>query len=327
MFPLEKDWRRASNLNQWLKGVSGLGKVYFKFPRDELYPCLPIFHRNSLIFPLEGTSNCTISEVKLAKELGAKLILLDGYFYTEGTEVLSEYLQMLQSIRNKSGDPAQRQLLKLLSNSIIGKFFQKNLGINLQEVQKYAWEHQVPFEEALKLEGVNFGDGEVTVGSCFYPEWYALILGYARASISRIARKHQALIISSDSFVSVDELAPEFSQEGITYRLKDSGKLVSYRTRFYRVGQKLAHHAVHNREAGREVLKNFLEDESFRYSYQRIMHLKESWRDKKPFGCRVLKPNMSVSLRFDHKRRLLEDGTTVAWKSVEEREKFLGMNE
>jgi len=110
LFPLEQDWKKTPSLTEWLSGVSGLGKVYFKFPEDELFPCLPIFHNNALLFPLEGVSFCTVSEVKLAKELGARLILLDGYFYKTGTKLLTEYLKMLQDIRNNSEDPAERQL-------------------------------------------------------------------------------------------------------------------------------------------------------------------------------------------------------------------------
>lgn len=320
--PEEKDWRKTTNLSQWLGGISGVGKVYFKFPEEEKYPCLPVFHMDSLVFPLEGVSNCTVSEAKLAKECGAKMILFEGWYYLTGTDLLTKYLTQLQAIRNLSKNDAERKLLKLLSNSVIGKFFQKRIGINLARVQKYAHEHQIPYEEAIKLKGVDFGEGEATVGSCFYPEWYALILGYARATISRQVMKHQALVISSDSFVTSEKLADSFTQEGITYNLKSEGELIAYRTRFYRIGNKLAHHAVHNAKVAAEILEDFLTQPEYSYSYSRFLHLKESWRDKKVFGSRTFR-EMTVGLGFDHKRRLLSDGFTVPWKNVEEREECI----
>lgn len=320
--PRGTDWKRTNNLRSWLSGISGVGKVYFKFPDDELYPCLPIYHQDALLYPLEGVSFCTVSEVLKAKEQGASLILYTGYYYNDGVNILAKYLEKLQTVRNHSTDSAERQLLKLLSNSIIGKFFQKSIGVDLVKVQKYAEEKQIPVEEAMRVEGVDFGDGEVKVGSCFYPEWYALILGKARATISTQVRKHNALIISSDSFVTTEYLGETFTEEDITYNLKAKGILISYRTRFYRVGDKLAHHAVHSLKASEEVLSSFKEEGRFKYGYFRITHLREAWRDKKVFGSRVFKP-MTVELGFDYKRRLLEDGTTKPWKDLGERDEFL----
>jgi len=319
--PLESDWEVTTNLNVWLSGISGLGRVYFKFPDDERYPCLPVYHEDALLFPLEGVSRCSVSEVRLAKEKKAKLILLVGYYYKDGTTILTESLRRFQDIRNKSSDSAERQILKLFSNSIIGKLFQKNSGVDLKKVQAYAKEHEIPFDVAVRLKGVDF-EGEVTVGSCFYPEWYALILGYARANISRQSSIYKALVISSDSFVIEQFLGETLLAEGLTYNLKHQGKLVSYRTRFYRVGEKLAHHAVHSKEAAEDVLNEFKEG-VFSYRYSRFTHLREALRDRKAFGSRKWMP-MTTNLGFDFKRRLNEDGTTVPLVNVEERTKLIG---
>jgi len=322
ILPLEKSWKKTTNLNVWLSGHGGIGKVFFKFPLSEKFPCLPVYHLDSLVFPSEGVSFCSLSEVKLALELKAKVVLMEGYFYQDGTDLLTKYLLKIQDIRNKSKDEAERSLLKLLSNSMIGKLFQKKVGIDLALVQKYAAEHQIPFEEAIKVKGVDFGEGQVTVGSCFYPEWYALILGYARASISKVGRDHNALVISSDSFVTLEDLGKMFSWGGIVFNLKVSGDFVSYRTRFYRVGDKLAHHAVHSLDASVKILDKFIEKPLAKYGYFRFMHLKESWKDRKPFGSRTFKP-MSVGLGFDYKRVLMKNGTTSPWPNVELRAKYL----
>jgi len=323
VLPRENDWKHTVKLSQWLSAKGGVGKIYFRFLDEERYPCLPVYDKDALIFPLEGISFCTVHEARLAREIGAKLLLHDGYCYNDGIPFLTHHLMKLQAIRNKSKDKAERKLLKLLSNSIIGKFFQKKIGIDLDKVQKYAQENDLPFEEAINMKGVDFGEGTATVGSCFYPEWYALILGYARASISKTARDHQALIISSDSFVVDHELSKKFTDQDITYTLKTKGELVAYRTRFYRVGTKLAHHAVHNKKAAGMVLKTFIPEGVFEYSYHRFLHLRESWKHKKVFGSRTFRL-MTVKLGFDTKRRLLEgmDGWSRPWKDIKEREEY-----
>ena len=329
VLPLENSWIASRNLREWLSGISGLGWVAFTFPPEEMFPCLPVYSEkaNSLMFPLQGISHCTVTEVKQAVVQGAMVKLMRGFHYKEGTDVLTRYLQGLQGIRNKSQDPAERELLKRMSNGVIGKLFQKNSGIDLAKVQRYADEHNIPYADAIKLKGMDWDTGEIKVGSCFYPEWYGLILGYARASIGDVAKKHNALIISSDSFVTEeDTLGEGFTDWSISFTKKSEGELVSYRTRFYRVGEKLAHHAVHNRVAAAEVLKQFLNEDLFRYENSRILRLRESWKTKLPFGCRV-KRDMSTGLGFDYKRQLLEGGQTRPWNTIEDREIWLGKAE
>ena len=324
VLPREKDWLASRNLREWLSGVSGLGWVSFIFPPEEMFPCLPVYSEeaSSLMFPLQGLSHCTVTEVKQAVAQGAMVKLMRGFHYVEGTDALTRYLKSLQEIRNKSKDPAERELLKRMSNGVIGKLFQKNSGVDLAKVQKYADEHGLPYADAIKLKGMDWDTGEIKVGSCFYPEWYGLVLGYARASIGEVARKYNALIISSDSLVTEEDLGETFTDWGISFSQKSKGDLVSYRTRFYRVGEKLAHHAVHNKLAAAEVLKGFMDEKVFEYKNYRILHLKESWRNKLPFGCRVER-DMSTGLGFDYKRQLLEGGVTRPWNKIEDREKWL----
>jgi len=323
--PESNDWIKTQDLKQWLlpSNLGGLGKVYFRFPDSETYPCLPIYHEGSLIFPLEGISFCTTFEAMLAQKLGAKMILLEGYHYQRGTDVLTRYLQELQTKRNASDSTAYRELLKLLSNSIIGKFFQKSTGANLQEVQKYAKEHQLPMEEVINLKGVNFEKEVLSVGSCFYPEWYALILGYARASISEAIKDYSGLIASSDAFATNTFIGLNFTLKGITFRLKHQGDYIGYRSRLYRIGDKLAHHAIHNKEASKEILDYFHTEGEFAYKNHRILHLRESWKVKMPFGTNIER-DMIVFLNFDYKRKLLPSGETLPWQNTKEREEFLG---
>ena len=320
--PGEKDWIRTENVEEWLSGISGVGNVYFEFPGKERYPCLPVFHQDSLVFPLKGVSYCSVSEARLAVSKKAKITLISGYYYRDGLTVLPQYLMKLQGIRDASDNPALKQLLKLLSNSVIGKLFQKNVGMDIKEIQRLAAFYQIPEAEVTRLKGIATRKDVVSVGSCWYPEWYSLILGYARANISDQAGKHKAIVISSDSFVTDKELESPFTVDGITFKIKANGSYVGYRARFYRVGDKIAHHAVHNYEASKDVLASFSEEAAFKYTAQRVVHLRESWISKLPFGSRFSRP-MSVFLGYDYKRELMEDGSTKPWKTVEDREAFL----
>ena len=52
--------------------------VDFEFPESVRYPVLPVRTENGLIFPRKGNSSTHISEILLAKELGANIHLIEG---------------------------------------------------------------------------------------------------------------------------------------------------------------------------------------------------------------------------------------------------------
>ncbi|WP_411351594.1 DNA polymerase [Leisingera aquaemixtae] len=52
--------------------------VNFEFPEDVRYPVLPVRTENGLLFPRKGNSTTHISEILLAKQLGAKIELVEG---------------------------------------------------------------------------------------------------------------------------------------------------------------------------------------------------------------------------------------------------------
>ena len=86
------------------------------------------------------------------------------------------------------------------------------------------------------------------------------------------------------------------------------------------MGTKLAHHAVHNTKAAGAVLKMFIPEGIFQYTYHRLRHLKESWKQNKAFGSRTFRP-MTVNLGFDTKRNLdgNKEGWSKPWKDINER--------
>lgn len=324
ILPKSSDWERTSNVKLWMKMLGGLGQVHFKFPSDEKYPCLPVYDDGNLLFPLEGESCCSLSEAKYAAECGAKMVIIDAFGYNNGVDYLQQYLSWLFDMRVKAKDDVESRMIKLMMNSIVGKLFQKSLdSYDLNAIAQYAHEHGLPPAVAMQVIGLPINK-RITVGSCFYPEWYALILGYARMNISRMAKINNALMISSDSLITKKKI--KGVDDSIVYHLKNSGEYVGYRCKLYRVGDKYAHHGVHSREVAKRILDYFITDSSdILYDVNHIIMLKEGWKQGLQFGTNIQK-YMSVSLGYDSKRKLGKDGNTQPWKNTEERRDFLCQN-
>jgi hypothetical protein len=324
VLPMSGDWHRVSRMRDWLKMKGGLGCVSFKYPAGERYPCLPVYDDGNLLFPLEGESYCSLEEVKEAVGNGAKVSIVNAYGYNNGTDCLQGYLAWLAGLRAQETTDVGSRMWKLMMNSIVGKLFQKSLdSYDLNAVAAYAHEHRIPPSVAMQIIGLPV-NRRITVGSCFYPEWYALILGYARANISRLVRINNALMVSSDSLIISHKL--EGVTDQIKYSEKGKGVYVGYRCKLYRIGNKLAHHGVHNKTIAGSMLEKFLADEQdVLYDVSHIVMLKEAWRQNLPFGVNMQK-YMSVSSTYDYKRKLLADGWTVPWKNTAERSDFLCKN-
>lgn len=320
ILPTADDWYKVTEIEKWLKATGGVGRVVFEYPDGELYPCLPVFSNNSLIFPLRGVSDCTLFEAQYAVECGAKLTLIKGFAYNTGTTILADFMTNLKNERAKATHKAEREMLKLLMNGLVGKFFQKNLAPSLQVLKDYAEKHNLPLLTVMSAKGLDLPNS-ATVGSSFFPEWYSLILGYARANISRIARENEALMVSSDSVVTLNSDL-KITDKSIEYKAQDGGSYLAYRSKLYRLGAKEAHHAIHSSLVASEVLGSFLENSSVNYQVSHIVMLREACKGVGTFGSQKLK-DMTVHLGYDHKRRLLDNGTTVPWKDKEEREEAL----
>lgn len=319
ILPVARDWRETVDTKTWVSAKGGLGKISFRFPSDTRYPCLPVLSQGSLIFPLSGISDCTVEEAKLAVELGADLIVIRGFYYNDGTDILQKYLKQMMALRKATTEKAHSEMFKLMANGIVGKLFQKSLTTNLQAVRDYAKKENIPVEVALTTKGLEL-PVKASVGAMFYPEWYALILGYARTNITRMAILNNALMVSSDSVI-IEKPVPDMLDDGIIYTEKGHGEYVAYRSKLYRVGDNIAHHAIHNKDAARKVLDKFIDDASAEYKAKHIVKLRESMRGVGMFGGEVTK-DMSISLLYDYKRQL-SDGITSPWLDKSRREKFI----
>lgn len=160
--------------------VPGFARVRFRFPKETLFPCLPIRHEKyGLLYVLEGETTCSAIEIMLARDAGADIQALvsvelpiarndrgDPIRFTMAH--LATLAQERNRYKKKTGDnqaKVMEQLVKEFTNSFYGKFSQ---AINERNVYKPATGEMVPL-------------GESTISE---PCTAALVTALARATLS-----------------------------------------------------------------------------------------------------------------------------------------------
>ena len=77
--PNEKTlWVKIDSLKE-IEEYEGFGKFKFKFDINTMYPNLPVQTRDYLMYPLQGVTNCSFAEIKLAIKGGVKIEPLVAY--------------------------------------------------------------------------------------------------------------------------------------------------------------------------------------------------------------------------------------------------------
>lgn len=123
-----------------LKKYRGYAKFRIHTPNIDI-PVLP-YRDNKLIFPIgdfEGWYSTT--EIEYAKELGYEVEFLGGYFARFKEDLFKEYIDILYNARKKAieeGDEVKALILKILMNSLFGKFgenwYKTKLLYNLDDI-------------------------------------------------------------------------------------------------------------------------------------------------------------------------------------------------
>lgn len=313
ILPLRRDLHIISGRDQdrdldvWLSAAGGWGKVYFRFPNDTPYPCLPVDTAQGIVYPLEGTSWCTNFEVRVAVGMGATIRLDEGYYYNSGIPWMSEYEGRLMELRRSTDDPIMSSIYKLLGNSLVGKLCQHRLGYDIGDMLRASRESGIPME--IIHEVINLPDElgirkTYHMGSVFMPEWYTLIVGWYRANVAAVVSMTRAVQVATDAVFTESYLGERFEHDGVVYELVSSGPYVGYRSGLYRVGDHVRHHGC-SREIGETILSRFMDGVPWvEYSRRRITTLKESLRrSDRRFGEEWGMP-CRVYLYFDGKRLL-----------------------
>lgn len=336
--PRAEDWiERDGDPVTW----QGLCSVSFRFPRHVKFPCLPVTHNGKLIFPLQGRSNCTLDEARLARSLGAELKFHRVMEYERGDGTLKLFMedQMVKKDEaTRLKDKAGRDLAKLLMNSLIGKFSQNRGEADLEDFKKHAEEQGFPLEFAMspKNRHPDKPDQKFRIGGYIMPEWSALILGRSRMIMAHMMNSvGESLICSTDSMLIPSELnglaTKAMKEVNVLLENKNDpcdecgglAKTVRVRVVRNRVYAAecphgniafMANHGIHMR---RKDAFHFIWNECERYVKVRRAGLKTAVRTGKQFFSESY-TTMTFRGGWDNKRLLLDDGSSRPWKSVKE---------
>jgi hypothetical protein len=229
--PREDDWRQFTPGE--LKTIdpdiiSGIFLVEFRHPPDTEFPALPVQSgkHGIWIYPLEGRSYCTWSEIKQAFSLGCKINVISGWFYQDGITSYAQFMgemMRLKDLHDKTGedpDPIRRTMAKNNANHGIGKLYQHKGGLDLAKLRKISDDTGIPLEDLFEAGEILWQGRRIRIDrinriivskSSWAPEWHTLILGFARAEL------HKLLMASEDPVASSTDAV-------IARRIRDQGQ-------------------------------------------------------------------------------------------------------
>ncbi len=328
--PTAYSWIMAVDLKDFLdpKNIGGICKVNFSFSNNIKYPCLPVMEKGKLLYPLNGQSFCTLYELQYAKEQGAEIEFLQGYYYRDGNTDLSSYLKDVIAKKDEAEENnnwVMRTIFKLMANSIIGKFTQKVVKHDINELKDISYQLEIPLGELLKIHDLeDLGvEKKINLGSGFYPEWNTLILGYARMVLARAFSENNAMVGTTDSLIFRGKKIKNKKIKGIIFEKESEGDILTIvRTRFYMLLNSRKHkdinhialHGVRNYQKAISILrlyplikKHKNEKYKVNYSTNRILKLRESLKEDKKMGFNEQK-DYEVFLHWDNKRELIDGG-------------------
>ena len=292
------------------QGYTGFLAVRFRFPENETHPCLPVkglINRfPKLAFPLSGVSYCTTEEIDLALKKNVEILGLKGFgWYPEQKDIehdLGFFMrdiygkkEALDRIKDTEGlndeQRNQREYYKLLLNSLIGKFCQRNrIWLSKKEI----------------------------AGSLFKPDFAALILSKSRSIINSLISKHGAIYSDTDCLLTTKKLETGTKMGQLKNELgKGKGDLLSIRSKLYFVTkeEQLVKCAKHGfRQPSEQVFKNLLEQRKKSYIYysvDRMTRLKEAYK-RNMLPRRFINQSFKIMLKDDGKRVYNEKLRTVS---------------
>jgi hypothetical protein len=336
--PIQGSWQGFRSVHAARRLCGGFARVRFAYPKGTRYPCLPVWFNDSMLYPLQGETVCTLEELRQAVDTGCDVRVIEGRGYRRGTTALADYLQWTLDNRAEAKGGA-RHMWKLLGNSLIGKFAQNLHKVSFEKVAVLAEAGDFYIDELLELpkdeltalaEVLDVPDPvHVSVGPVFMPEWNGLITGYTRAALAELISTGEGVYCHTDSVWC--RRKPKCTR--LPFDLKTEGTVTIARTRFAGMGDKLtpkevkaershvAHHSIWNLTAGCQMLTRFRRnggaDFVRNYPINRPLKLREAIKTGRTPGEWV-KEWRKGNTNWDHKRALLRGGDTRPWVDIDE---------
>lgn len=115
------------NPDDYTYGSLSVANVTFKFPETVRFPTLPVRSDHGVIFPLEGKSYATGTEIRLAKSLGCEITINHGCVvptsdeYKPFLEFTKDCVKNRKSCLKNGKETLDSQFWKELTNSTYGK--------------------------------------------------------------------------------------------------------------------------------------------------------------------------------------------------------------
>lgn len=310
--PLSDQWAEVRTIP---RDAPGLAEVYFHFPADCWAPCLPQETDGALLFPLEGHSFATFDEIRLAQELGARIEVVraaavDGL----SSESPASFFKDKLRARAVKWGSAERVTAKLSANSLIGKFGQRVRVTDWRAFLIWAREDGRSMREIARtrpemIRALGF-DAGFCLGSCYAPEWSALILGRVRAKLGRLIAAHGAIYAHTDSLWTCATIKDP--PAGLELRAR--GRAIVARSMLGMIGAHVAHQGIGDHGAAVVLLENIARGsaEGVTWKTRKPTRLAESFGGPK-FGS-WQEEKATSSGAWDGKRELLADGSTRPWR-------------
>jgi hypothetical protein len=325
-FPAGDEWRAEHRLRELLDEPFALAVVDFAFPRATMFPCLPVMHAGRMLFPLRGRSACTGDELRLAQEMGAKLVVVRGMAAAKAADDSAQrFMAWALETREKVKGTARAFVAKLAANSLTGKWVQNRDGVDMDRVLALAAAENVRPASLFQLGPTERRElglvAQPMLGGAFWPESYALTTGRVRALLGReLWRNGRPLYCATDSVWTEGKATPPTPE----WDAKLVGPAVVVRTRLARIeagdDEHLAFHGVASKEAARELLARFSlsapEETEVAYDARRPIGLKEGVRRDLIVGRWMVEKGRRARTDWDGKRRLVNGETSVPWETI-----------
>jgi hypothetical protein len=342
----------------------GVVQASFEFHWSFDRPCLPVQSPDSgrVYYPTRGVTFASIEEVRLAVELGAVVKVQAGWGYSTGDSSLPDYLRYLidrKVAAERAGDLPGRALAKITANALVGKFAQRSYSLDPVLVRAFGVMMKLTPSETYRMEfleqdlkewlrrrardeGLRVEVGSYSHGTCYRPEWFALITGLSRAAACAAFQDSRVRAGNVDSLILAAEQAAPVVTRGVTFAPREQGDtVVIHRERLWALYNRsellaAAQHAVHAPNAWEQIIPSQPDILDFTYEGRRMATYRERLAENLPVGGQRVWQGQG-STRWGWKRILIDshgvlvtprtgygDGPweTAPWMTVEEAERF-----